>query len=160
MKSAVMSLQKATNSIVLNLLFDKIEDAEIEKQLEKLKANKMEESTKNVEAKENISFDDFSKLDFLTGTIITAEKMAKTKKLLVLKVALENEERTIVSGIAESYNAEDVIGKKVTVLTNLEPREIRGVESQGMLLMGEDKDGRLMFVSPEDPDAANGLPIS
>ena len=142
------------------LLFDKIEDAEIEKQLEKLKANKMEESTKNVEAKENISFDDFSKLDLRTGTIITAEKMAKTKKLLVLKVALENEERTIVSGIAESYNAEDVIGKKVTVLTNLEPREIRGVESQGMLLMGEDKDGRLMFVSPEDPDAANGLPIS
>ena len=142
------------------LLFDKIEDAEIEKQLEKLKANKMEESTKNVEAKENISFDDFSKLDLRTGTIITAEKMAKTKKLLVLKVALENEERTIVSGIAESYNAEDVIGKKVTVLTNLEPREIKGVESQGMLLMGEDKDGRLMFVSPEDPDAANGLPIS
>jgi methionyl-tRNA synthetase len=142
------------------LLFDKIEDAEIEKQLEKLKANKMEESSKNVKAKENISFDDFSKLDLRTGTIITAEKMAKTKKLLVLKVALENEERTIVSGIAESYNAEDVIGKKVTVLTNLEPREIRGVESQGMLLMGEDKDGRLMFVSPEDPDAANGLPIS
>jgi len=142
------------------LLFDKIEDAEIEKQLEKLKANKMEESSKNVKSKENISFDDFSKLDLRTGTIITAEKMAKTKKLLVLKVALENEERTIVSGIAESYNAEDVIGKKVTVLTNLEPREIRGVESQGMLLMGEDKDGRLMFVSPEDPDAANGLPIS
>ncbi len=142
------------------LLFDKIEDAEIEKQLEKLKANKMEESIKNVKSKENISFDDFSKLDLRTGTIITAEKMAKTKKLLVLKVALENEERTIVSGIAESYNAEDVIGKKVTVLTNLEPREIRGVESQGMLLMGEDKDGRLMFVSPEDPDAANGLPIS
>ena len=142
------------------LLFDKIEDAEIEKQLEKLKANKMEESIKNVKPKENISFDDFSKLNLRTGTIITAEKMAKTKKLLVLKVALENEERTIVSGIAESYNAEDVIGKKVTVLTNLEPREIRGVESQGMLLMGEDKDGRLMFVSPEDPDAANGLPIS
>ena len=142
------------------LLFDKIEDAEIEKQLEKLKANKMEESSKNVKAKENISFDDFSKLDLRTGTIITADKMAKTKKLLVLKVALENEEKTIVSGIAESYNAEDVIGKKVTVLTNLEPRKIRGIESQGMLLMGEDKDGRLMFVSPEDPDAANGLPIS
>ena len=145
------------------LLFDKIEDAEIEKQLEKLKANKLEESNKNAEeitAKKNISFDDFSKLDLRTGTIIAAEKMSKTKKLLVLKVALENDERTIVSGIAESYNAGDVIGKKVTVLTNLEPREIRGVKSQGMLLMGEDKDGRLMFVSPEDPDAANGLPIS
>ena len=123
----------------------------------------MEESNKNAEeiiAKKNISFDDFSKLDLRTGTIIAAEKMSKTKKLLVLKVALENDERTIVSGIAESYNAGDVIGKKVTVLTNLEPREIRGVKSQGMLLMGEDKDGRLMFVSPEDPDAANGLPIS
>ena len=145
------------------LLFDKIEDAEIEKQLEKLKANKLEESNKNAEeiiAKKNISFDDFSKLDLRTGTIIAAEKMSKTKKLLVLKVALENDERTIVSGIAESYNAGDLIGKKVTVLTNLEPREIRGVKSQGMLLMGEDKDGRLMFVSPEDPDAANGLPIS
>ena len=145
------------------LLFDKIEDAEIEKQLEKLKSNKLEESNKNAEeitAKKNISFDDFSKLDLRTGTIIAAEKMSKTKKLLVLKVALENDERTIVSGIAESYNAVDVIGKKVTVLTNLEPREIRGVKSQGMLLMGEDKDGRLMFVSPEDPDAANGLPIS
>ena len=145
------------------LLFDKIEDAEIEKQLEKLKSNKLEESNKNAEeiiAKKNISFDDFSKLDLRTGTIIAAEKMSKTKKLLVLKVALENDERTIVSGIAESYNAVDVIGKKVTVLTNLEPREIRGIKSQGMLLMGEDKDGRLMFVSPEDPDAANGLPIS
>ena len=142
------------------LLFDKIEDTEIEKQLEKLKANKMEGSSKNVKAKENISFNDFSKLDLRIGTIITAEKMAKTKKLLVLKVALENEERIIVSGIAESYNAEDVIGKKVTVLTNLEPREIRGIKSQGMLLMGEDKDGRLMFVSPEDPDVSNGLPIS
>ena len=145
------------------LLFDKIEDAEIEKQLEKLKANKLEESNKNAEeiiAKKNISFDDFSKLDLRTGTIIAAEKMSKTKKLLVLKVALENDERTIVSGIAESYNASDLIGKKVAVLTNLEPREIRGVKSQGMLLMGEDKDGRLMFVSPEDPDAANGLPIS
>ena len=145
------------------LLFDKIEDVEIEKQLENLKANKLEELNKNAEeitAKKNISFDDFSKLDLRTGTIIAAEKMSKTKKLLVLKVALQNDERTIVSGIAESYNAGDVIGKKVTVLTNLEPREIRGVKSQGMLLMGEDKDGRLMFVSPEDPDAANGLPIS
>ena len=79
---------------------------------------------------------------------------------MVMTVDTGIDTRTIVSGIAESYNAEDVIGKKVTVLTNLEPREIRGVESQGMLLMGEDKDGRLMFVSPEDPDAANGLPIS
>ena len=145
------------------LLFDKIEDGEIEKQLEKLKSTNMEVSNKNtVEkiVKKNISFDDFSKLDLRSGTIIAAEKMAKTRKLLVLKVALENEERTIVSGIAESYNAGEVVGKKVTVLTNLEPKEIRGIESQGMLLMGKDKNDRLMFVSPEDPDAANGLPIS
>ena len=145
------------------LLFDKIEDGEIEKQLEKLKSTNMEVSNKNTVkkiVKKNISFDDFSKLDLRSGTIIAAEKMAKTRKLLVLKVALENEERTIVSGIAESYNAGEVVGKKVTVLTNLEPKEIRGIESQGMLLMGKDKNDRLMFVSPEDPDAANGLPIS
>ena len=85
--------------------------------------------------------------------------MAKTKKLLVLKVDLGNEERTIVSGIAESYDSDQVIGKKVSVLTNLKPRAIRGVESQGMLLMAEDKDGRLIFISPEDENTPSGLAI-
>ena len=104
-----------------------------------------------------ISFDDFSQMDLKTGTILKAEKMAKTKKLLVLKIDLGKEQRTIVSGIAESYDPEDVVGKKVTVLTNLKPRAIRGVESQGMLLMAEDQEGRLIFISPEDNNTPSGL---
>ena len=106
-----------------------------------------------------ISFDDFLQMDLKTGTILEAEKMAKTKKLLVLKIDLGKEQRTIVSGIAESYHPEDVVGKKVTVLTNLKPRTIRGVESQGMLLMAEDQEGRLIFISPEDDNTPSGLTI-
>ena len=85
--------------------------------------------------------------------------MVKTEKLLVLKVDLGQEQITIVSGIAQSYSPEEVVGKKVTVLTNLQPRVIRGVESQGMLLMAEDQDGRLIFISPEDKNTASGLII-
>ena len=144
------------------LLFEKIEDEAIEKQLQKLKNNLSHENQKNeVEEapKEMISFDDFTKMDLKTGTILEAEKMTKTKKLLVLKVDLDHEQRTIVSGIAESYQPEEVVGKKVTVLTNLQPRAIRGVESQGMLLMAEDQDGRLIFISPEDDNTPSGLTI-
>ena len=144
------------------LLFEKIEDATIENQLQKLKENLSHENEKNeVEEapKKMISFDDFMQMDLKTGTILEAEKMAKTKKLLILKIDLGKEQRTIVSGIAESYDADEVIGKKVTVLTNLEPRSIRGVESQGMLLMAEDKDGRLIFISPEDEKTPSGLTI-
>ena len=144
------------------LLFEKIEDATIENQLQKLKENLSHENEKNeVEEapKKMISFDDFMQMDLKTGTILEAEKMAKTKKLLILKVDLGKEQRTIVSGIAESYDADEVIGKKVTVLTNLEPRSIRGVESQGMLLMAEDEDGRLIFISPEDEKTPSGLTI-
>ena len=144
------------------LLFEKIEDEDIEKQLQKLKNNLSHENEKNeVEEahKKMISFDDFTQLDLRTGTILEAEKMAKTKKLLVLKVDLGQEQRTIVSGIAESYRPEEVVGKKVTVLTNLQPRAIRGVESQGMLLMAEDQDGRLIFISPEDENTPSGLTI-
>jgi methionyl-tRNA synthetase len=144
------------------LLFDKIEDQAIEKQLEKLKNNLAHENDKkNVEEapKKMITFEDFTQMDLKTGTILEAEKMAKTKKLLVLKVDLGHEQRTIVSGIAESYSAEEVVGKKVSVLTNLPPREIRGVESQGMLLMAEDQDGRLIFISPEDQNTPSGLTI-
>ena len=133
------------------LLFEKIEEEDIEKQLHKLKNNLSDENKKNeVEEapKKMISFDDFTQMDLRTGTILKAEKMAKTKKLLVLKIDLGKEQRTIVSGIAESYHPEDVVGKKVTVLTNLKPRAIRGVESQGMLLMAEDQEGRLIFISP------------
>ena len=142
------------------LLFEKIEEEDIEKQLHKLKNNLSDENKKNeVEEapKKMISFDDFTQMDLRTGTILKAEKMAKTKKLLVLKIDLGKEQRTIVSGIAESYHPEDVVGKKVTVLTNLKPRAIRGVESQGMLLMAEDQEGRLIFISPEDNNTPSGL---
>ena len=144
------------------LLFEKIEDEEINKQLSKLKNNLLHEKDKNeVEEarKKMISFDDFSQLDIKTGTILKAEKMVKTEKLLVLKIDLGQEQRTIVSGIAHSYGPEEVVGKKVTVLTNLKPRVIRGVESQGMLLMAEDQDGRLIFISPEDENTPSGLII-
>jgi len=144
------------------LLFEKIEEEDIEKQLQKLKNNLLDKNEKNeVEEapKKMISFDDFLQMDLKTGTILEAEKMAKTKKLLVLKIDLGKEQRTIVSGIAESYHPEDVVGKKVTVLTNLKPRTIRGVESQGMLLMAEDQEGRLIFISPEDDNTPSGLTI-
>ena len=144
------------------LLFEKIEDEEIHKQLSKLKNNLSHEKEKNkVEEarKKMISFDDFSQLDIKTGAILKAEKMVKTEKLLVLKIDLGHEQRTIVSGIAHSYSPEEVVGKKVTVLTNLQPKVIRGVESQGMLLMAEDQDGRLIFISPEDENTPSGLII-
>ncbi|MBC2843697.1 methionine--tRNA ligase [Winogradskyella flava] len=145
------------------LLFSKIEDAEIEKQIQKLEANKKanEAAKKTVEPqKEEISFDDFTKLDIRVGTILEAEKMPKTKKLLVLKVDTGIDTRTIVSGIAESFKPEDIIGKHVTVLINLAPRKLRGVESQGMILMTEDKMGNLVFVNPDINDVSNGLKIS
>ena len=146
------------------LLFSKIEDKTIEAQLAKLEANKKanEIANKAVEPqKETISFDDFTKLDIRVGTIIAAEKMPKAKKLLVLKVDTGIDVRTVVSGIAESYTAEELVGKKVTVLVNLAPRALRGVESQGMILMTESPDGKLVFVNPDDEhDVSNGLKIS
>ncbi|MFT5217706.1 MAG: methionyl-tRNA synthetase [Glaciecola sp.] len=146
------------------LLFSKVEDEEIQAQLDKLAASKKanEVANKKVEPqKETIEFEDFSKLDIRVGTILEAEKMPKTKKLLVLKVDTGIDTRTIVSGIAESFSPEEVIGKKVTVLVNLAPRALRGVESQGMILMTEDESGKLVFVNPDESDkVANGLKIS
>jgi methionyl-tRNA synthetase len=146
------------------LLFSKVEDEEIQAQLDKLVASKKanEVANKKVEPqKETIEFEDFSKLDIRVGTILEAEKMPKTKKLLVLKVDTGIDTRTIVSGIAESFSPEEVIGKKVTVLVNLAPRALRGVESQGMILMTEDESGNLVFVNPDESDkVANGLKIS
>ena len=144
------------------LLFEKIEDATIEAQLSKLEQTKMvnEKETKSIPPqKELINFMDFTKLDLRVGTIIAAEKVKKTKKLLQLQIDLGEEVRTIVSGIAESFSPEEVLGKKVTVLTNLAPRKIRGVESQGMLLMSEDDEGNIVIVSP-DKGAENGYPIA
>lgn len=144
------------------LLFTKIEDEIIDTQLEKLartKVNNEKESKSLPPQKGLISFEDFTKLDLRVGSIIAAEKVKKTKKLLQLQVDVGKEIRTIVSGIAETFSPEEVVGKKVTVLTNLAARKIRGVESQGMLLMSEDSDGNTVMVSP-DEEAENGYPIS
>jgi methionyl-tRNA synthetase len=142
------------------LLFQKIEDEEINNQLDKLKKNLANEENEPKEpAKKMISFEDFSQMDLRTGTILQAEKIPKSKKLLLLKVDLGSEQRTIVSGIANHYGPEEVIGKKVSVLANLAPRKIFGVESQGMLLMAEDQDGRLIFIAPEDSTTPSGLSI-
>ena len=144
------------------LLFSKIEDKTIEAQLAKLEATKLanEQANKVVEPqKETIEFEDFTKLDIRVGTILEAEKVAKTKKLLQLKVDVGIDVRTIVSGIAESFSAEEIIGQQVTVLTNLAPRKIRGVESQGMILMTDTPDGKLAFVEPER-EVKNGQQIS
>ncbi|MBT8324978.1 MAG: methionine--tRNA ligase subunit beta, partial [Winogradskyella sp.] len=145
------------------LLFSKIEDAQIQQQLDKLTASKKanEAASKTIDPqKPQISYEDFSKLDMRVGTIIEAEKMPKTKKLLVLKVDTGIDTRTIVSGIAETFSPEEVIGKKVTVLVNLAPRSLRGVESEGMILMTENNEGQLVFVNPSNEDASNGLKIS
>ena len=146
------------------LLFTKIEDKEVQAQLDKLEASKKanEAANKTVEPqKDTITFDDFTKLDIRVGTIIDAEKMPKAKKLLVLKVDTGIDVRTIVSGIAESFSAEEVVGKKVTVLVNLAPRKLRGVESEGMILMTETAEGQLVFVNPDHNDKiSNGLSIS
>ena len=134
------------------LLFEKIEDATIQAQIDKLlatkKANEMA-SVKAVPAKENIQYEDFMKMDIRVGKIIAAEKVAKTKKLMKLTVDTGIDERTIVSGIAEHYTPEEVIGRQVSVLVNLEPKPLKGIVSQGMILMAENADGTLSFVSPD-----------
>ncbi len=145
------------------LLFSKIEDASIQKQLDKLEANKKANEAANAEVtpqKDTITFDDFTKLDLRVGTILEAEKMPKTKKLLVLKVDTGIDTRTIVSGIAESFSPEEVVGKQVTVLVNLAPRALRGVESEGMILMTENAEGKLVFVNPDEAGVGNGMTIN
>jgi methionyl-tRNA synthetase len=145
------------------LLFSKIEDEAIQAQLDKLEATKKANENMNKEVspqKDTITFDDFSKLDMRVGTIIEAEKMPKAKKLLVLKVDTGLDVRTIVSGIAESFSPEDILGKKVTVLVNLAPRALRGVDSEGMILMTENADGKLVFVNPDEDGVDNGGTIS
>lgn len=145
------------------LLFSKIEDAEIQKQLDKLESTKVanEAANKQVEPqKETTTFDDFSKLDLRVGTIIEAAKMPKANKLLVLKVDTGIDVRTIVSGIAEHFKPEDVVGEQVTVLVNLASRALRGVESEGMILMTEDSSGKLVFVNPAVDGVPNGATIN
>ena len=145
------------------ILFAQIEDDEIQKQIDKLEATKtaniaektIEEAT-TAPQKELISFEDFAKMDIRVGTILEAEKMPKANKLLVLKIDTGIDVRTIVSGIAESFSPEEIIGKKVTVLVNLAPRALRGVESQGMILMTNSPDGKLVFLNPDVDGVANG----
>jgi methionyl-tRNA synthetase len=148
---------------VPELLFRKIEDAEIEAQIEKLKnglvASKSEQKVSNIAPiADEIQIDDFSKIDLRTGKIISAQKVPKADKLLQLEIDLGNETRTILSGIALHYQCEDVIGKQVVVLANLAPRKMRGIESKGMILMTEDENGKLIFVSPVEA-AMNGATV-
>lgn len=144
------------------LLFAKIEDEEIQKQIDKLEATKIANAAETKQAepqKETVQFEDFTKIDLRVGTIIEAEKMPKANKLLVLKVDTGIDVRTIVSGIAEHFTPEEVIGKQVTVLVNLAPRKLRGVESEGMLLLTETKEGKLVFVNPDEAGVYNGATI-
>ena len=149
------------------LLFAKIEDEEIQKQIDKLEATKTANSAeiasslaKTEPQKELIQFDDFAKMDIRVGTILEAEKMPKANKLLILKIDTGIDVRTIVSGIAESFKPEDIIGKRVTVLVNLAPRNLRGVESQGMILMTNNAEGKLVFVNPDAEGVVNGETIN
>jgi len=157
------------------LLFRKIEDGEISLQVEKLKANSFgpnnnqtsgekqkvdkPEPTSQPISKSTIQYDDFAKLDLKVGTILSAEKVEKADKLLKLEIDLGFEKRTIVSGIALHFKPEDIIGKQVVVVANLAPRKMRGIESNGMILMAESSGGKLHFVSPEDK-VNPGVPVT
>ena len=144
------------------LLFEKIEDDVIQKQLDKLEASRQAklaaEAAQNVaEQKAEVSFDEFQKMDIRVSTILEAEKVAKTKKLLKLTIDTGIDKRTIVSGIAEYYTPEQLIGRQVLVLTNLAPRQIKGIESRGMILMAEDALGRLVLLQPEDKTMSGAI---
>ena len=139
------------------LLFDKIEDDVVVAQVDKLEATKKQNEMDNqveTPSKEEIEFDDFMKMDIRVGTVIAAEKLKKSKKLLKLTINTGLDQRTVLSGIAEHYQPEDVIGQQVCLLINLKPRVMMGVESQGMVLMAEDKDGSLRLVQPNEAVAA------
>ncbi|WP_353145267.1 methionine--tRNA ligase [Chryseobacterium sp.] len=145
-----------------SLLFSKIEDNVIEAQIQKLEDTKQNNKKTNPNAnpmKEEITFDDFTKIDLRTATILEAEKVEKADKLLKLTVDTGVDVRTVVSGIAESFTPEEVIGKQVMILLNLAPRKIRGIESQGMLLLTTKPDGKLSFVTPDDSNVENGIEI-
>jgi methionyl-tRNA synthetase len=137
------------------ILFAKIEDSLVENEVNKLK-NDIAMQTELPQQKELVSFDDFTKMDIRLGTILAAEKVEKADKLLQLTVQTGIDTRTIVSGIAEHYSPEDIIGKTVAVLLNLAPRKIRGIESQGMILMAENEEGKLSFMIPEKLFGAGG----
>jgi len=133
------------------LLFEKIEDEEISRQVNRLlDTKKSNESAgmKTVPPKDPVTFDEFTRIDIRTATVLEAEKVPKTNKLLRLKIDTGIDIRTIVSGIAEYFDPQDLVGRQISIVANLEPRKIKGIESKGMILMAEDKDGRLVLVSP------------
>jgi methionyl-tRNA synthetase len=147
------------------ILFRKIEDEEIKAQIEKLKSGlvkaqdtndkkqetkKMENKSEIVNPKSEIVYDDFAKLDLRVGTVTACEKVEKADKLLKLTIDMGTETRTIVSGIALHYKAEEMVGKQVVVVVNLAPRKMKGIESQGMILTAEDRDGKLRLLKPEE----------
>jgi methionyl-tRNA synthetase len=143
------------------LLFEKIEDEAIDRQIRKLEsAKKANESasTKLLPSKDSVTFDDFTRMDIRTATILEAEKVPKTTKLLKLKIDTGLDIRTIVSGIAEYYEPESIIGKQISIVANLEPRKIKGIESKGMILMAEETDGKLVMVTPAEK-VSNGSAI-
>lgn len=155
-------LEKGHTLGVAELLFDKIEDEVITRQINRLNENKARMELQDqpaTPAKPEITFDDFSKMDMRIGKVVAAEKVEKSKKLLKLQVDTGIDTRTVLSGIAEHYSPEEMLGKQVTILVNLAPRKIMGVESQGMILMAEDKDGALKLISTSDP-VAPGSSIS
>ncbi|MEA1874988.1 MAG: methionine--tRNA ligase [Bacteroidota bacterium] len=144
------------------LLFEKIEDKQVQFQLDKLEATKQSNQAEALETepiKEACSFDDFMKMDIRVAQIETAEKVAKTKKLLKLTLNIGTEVRTVVSGIAEYYKPEDIVGMQVLYLANLAPKKLRGIDSEGMVLMAKEPDGRLRFVSPIE-SVRNGSDVS
>ena len=156
-----MSLIEAGHTIgEPELLFEKIEDEVIQRQIDKLAAIKEANLAAEVKAepqKDECTFDDFQKMDIRVSTIVAAEKVAKTKKLLKLTVDTGIDTRTIVSGIAEHFTPEELVGKQVLVLVNLAPRELKGILSQGMILMAEDATGKLRLVQPSEPVKAGSM---
>ena len=139
----------------VQLLFEKIEDKAIQMQLDKLEATKKQNKMENKEIevvpfKDEIIFDDFMKLDLRVGTILEAEKVEKSNKLLKFLVDTGSDKRTILSGIAKHYSPEEMIGKQVTIVANLAPRKMMGTESRGMILMAEDAEGNLRLIEPNE----------
>ena len=144
------------------LLFQKMEDSVVDAQIARLeaikkaneaaaKAKEAEEAAKKVEPqKEEVTFDDFGRMDIRTATVLEAERVPKTDKLLKLRIDTGIDERTIVSGIAEFYTPEQMVGKQIVILANLAPRTIRGIESRGMILMARQGDGKMRIVTPEE----------
>jgi len=144
------------------LLFQKIEDAQMDAQRAKLQnaaENNKELQKKISPLKPEIASNQFESLELKVAEIIAAKKIKKTKKLMELTVQLGDEKRTVVSGIAQDYSENELIGKKVTLLVNLKPRTLKGIESQGMILLGEDENGKQVFISPEDSEVQSATPI-